>query len=554
MSFYEKHKTILDNAIKAVHERRFFAQYPEHPKAYGEEAPAIGLSKFEGLLNKNFDELEQDENEGFVGTEVSPYTQKSLGIKYPAFDPEKLVYRAENAFLSWKKVTPLERAGILVETLEHIKERFYEIAYATMHTTGQSFVMSFQASGPHSNDRALEAIALGLYEMQQFPKKALWEKPMGKITVKVEKEWKPIPKGVSLAIGVSTFPVWNSIPGVFASLVTGNPVIVKPHPTAILPMAIVVAEMQKVLKLNGYNPHIIQLAADEGSKPVAKHLADHRRVKLIDYTGGTTFGDYIESLEAAYKTTFTEKAGVNSVIFDSVSDLKAVLQNISFSLCLYSGQMCTAPQNFFIPENGIEAGGEKLSFNEVVNHLVDSINGLVDHPKMGAGTLGAIQNEATCNRAIDAKNIKGKLHLESRTITNPEFPDARTATPAVIEVDAEHQNIFEEELFGPIVLVIKTKNTDQSIDLARDVAARKGAISCAAYTTKPEVKQKIKEEMESVFTPVTFNYIGPIWVNQNAAFSDFHLTGGNHAGNASFTDPNFVNKRFVWVGHREVVE
>ena len=58
--------------------------------------------------------------------------------------------------------------------------------------------------------------------------------------------------------------------------------------------------------------------------------------------------------------------------------------------------------------------------------------------------------------------------------------------------------------------------------------------------------------MESVFAPVSLNLSGPIWVNQHAGFSDFHVTGGNPAGNASFTNPEYVNKRFVWVGHRSI--
>ena len=55
-------------------------------------------------------------------------------------------------------------------------------------------------------------------------------------------------------------------------------------------------------------------------------------------------------------------------------------------------------------------------------------------------------------------------------------------------------------------------------------------------------------------TPVSFNLTGGIYMNQNAAFSDFHVTGGNPAGNASFTNPEYVTKRFTWVGHREPVK
>jgi hypothetical protein len=61
----------------------------------------------------------------------------------------------------------------------------------------------------------------------------------------------------------------------------------------------------------------------------------------------------------------------------------------------------------------------------------------------------------------------------------------------------------------------------------------------------------IKDEMSQVATPVSFNLVGGIYLNQHAGFSDFHVTGGNPAGNASFTNPEYVIKRFVWVGFRE---
>jgi len=124
--------------------------------------------------------------------------------------------------------------------------------------------------------------------------------------------------------------------------------------------------------------------------------------------------------------------------------------------------------------------------------------------------------------------------------------------PSIIEVNADDANIYEKELFGPIVLIIKTKDTEQSVALAKKMASEHGAITCAAYTTDADTATHIFEEMESVFTPVSLNLTGNIWVNQHAAFSDFHVTGGNPAGNASFTNPEYVNKRFVWVGHRSI--
>ncbi|MDW8419456.1 MAG: aldehyde dehydrogenase family protein, partial [Chitinophagales bacterium] len=387
------YKEIIDRAIRAIHARTFYAEYPEHPKAYGEEAPAKGLDAFNAQLGKPFNGLLQQNPVAWIGEEVSPYTGKPLGITYPSFDTDTLIVRAGRAFEQWKKTPVDTRAEVLINALEKIKNRFFEIAYATQHTTGQSFVMSFQASGPHASDRALEALAMGYEELHRFPSQVVWEKPMGKTSVTLRKTYKPVPKGISLCIGCSTFPTWNSVPGIFASLITGNTVIVKPHPKSVYPIAIVVAEIQAALHEKGIDANVCQLAVDSSAQLITKPLAEHPLVKIIDYTGSSSFGDYIESLKG--KVTFTEKAGVNSVIIDSVSDLKAVVQNVSFAVSLYSGQMCTAPQNFFIPETGVRQGDTTLPYEEVKKALVDAIAGLAGHPQMGPGTLGAIQNPAT---------------------------------------------------------------------------------------------------------------------------------------------------------------
>jgi phenylacetic acid degradation protein paaN len=554
MLLFEKHKETLDKATKAVYSRSYYAAYNENPKAYAEDGLEKAKEWFGGILGNEFTELLQNNPDGFKGNETSPYTQELLDIKYPAFSAENLVGNARATLPEWRHASPETRAALLIESLERIQRRFFDIALATMHTSGQPYMMSFQASGPHANDRALEAIALGYDMLKRFPGKADWEKPMGKFDLKVKKSWKAIGRGVGLVIGCSTFPVWNTLPGVYASLVTGNPVIVKPHPGAILPIAIVVAEIQKTLLQNSFSTNIIQLAVDNGGDPITKQLANHPDVKIIDYTGGTSFGDYIESIPA--KVTFTEKAGVNSVILDSVNLLEPVMQNLAFAASLYSGQMCTAPQNIFVPEGGIKAGEEIVPFTTVAQALADAVKAIATHPKMGPGVLGAIQSIDTLQRIVNTKgNLEGReeVILDSMAIQNEEFPNARTASPMIIRLEADDINDYAEECFGPVIYIIRTRDTKQSVELARKLALAKGAISCGAYTTDEKVKQFIGEQMEEAFTPVAFNLTGQIWMNQNAAFSDFHVTGGNPAGNATFTDPAYVVRRFVWVGHKEGV-
>jgi phenylacetic acid degradation protein paaN len=554
MTLFEKHQAVINKAIEALHSRTFYAAFPEHPTpaVYGETADADGQTKFKAVLGKNFEELKQASPGGWAGQEESPYLQEPLKISYPTFSPATLIDRSQKAFHQWRKISAKDRAGLLMESLEKVKGRFFEIAYATMHTTGQGYMMAFQASGPHAADRALEAIAAGFEELNRLPEKAVWDKPMGKFNIQLNKEWRAVPKGISLVIGCSTFPTWNSVTGIYGSLMTGNSVIVKPHPGAILPIAIIVAEIQNVLAANNLDPNICQLAVDTFDKMITKELAEHPDVKLIDYTGNSVFGSYLETLPG--KTVFTEKTGVNSVILDSADDADKAAANLAFSLNLYSGQMCTAPQNFYIPESGIKTPAGQVTFDQFAEKLVAQINGLVDNPKAGPFVLGAVQNKKTNERVLEAEKLPGKVWLKSRSFENPMFKNARVATPVVVEVDASKKEIFSKELFGPIALLIKTKNTDESIALAQEMAIKHGAISCGAYTTDTHVREKIADEMAMAATPVSFNLTGGIYMNQNAAFSDFHVTGGNPAGNASFTNPDYVTKRFTWVGHREPVK
>jgi len=550
ISLYDKYKFQISEAIDALNKRYFYATCAENPKAYPEDADGKGKNAFASKMNNDFKELNQGESTKYMGEEISPYLQVGLGIKYPYFSADALVAKSIEANSSWRSLSVKERAGILTESLERIKSRFFEIAYATMHTTGQSFLMSFQASGPHAVDRAMEAIAQGVIELQRYPGSVEWKKNMGKFDLVLNKSWHSIPKGIGLVIGCSTFPVWNSVPGIYASLITGNTVIMKPHPKAVLPIAIVIAEIQKVLKENGHDPCICQLAIDTLKSPIAKLLAENKEVKIIDYTGSTLFGKYIEDLKG--KTVFTENAGVNSVIIHSTRDVKLMMQNIAFSITLYSGQMCTAPQNIFIPGEGVSTPGGKVSYEECKKILIDAIQAIINNPKAGPPTFGAIQNDQTLARIQESENAGGNLLISSVSIQNPEFDHARTATSVLIELEAGDKNIYEKEYFGPIAFLIKCNSYKECIDLAANMSLEHGAITCLAFCNDEQVKEEIAKAMNSVFTPVSFNFTGAAFVNQHAAFSDFHVTGGNPSGNGTFTNSNYINNRFVWVGNREM--
>jgi len=423
------------------------------------------------------------------------------------------------------------------------------MANAVMHTTGQAFMMAFQAAGPHAQDRGLEAVAYAWDEMKRIPARAIWEKPQGKNEpLRMEKRYRIVPRGIGLVIGCSTFPTWNGYPGMFADLATGNAVVVKPHPGAILPLALSVRIVREVLAEAGFDPNVVTLVAHDAGDDIAQTLALRPDVKLIDFTGSTTNGEWLEQ-HARQAQVYTEKAGVNQIVVDSAADIKGVARNVAFSLALYTGQMCTAPQNIYIPADGIETGEGHLSFDQVTAALAEGVQKLLGDPARAVEILGAVQNEAVLQRIERARKL-GAVVLDSQSIAHPAFPHATIRTPLIVKLGAGDRDKYLSEWFGPIAFVIATDSTAQSLAIAGEAVKDHGALTLSLYSTQPDVVEKAVEIAEDAGVALSINLTGGVFVNQSAAFSDYHGTGANPAANAALTDAAFVASRFRVVQHR----
>ncbi len=546
---FERHQALLDQALKAIAERGYWSAFPESPspKVYGEGATEAGKAAFDALLNKPFP-LALSGADGTVGAERSPYGFP-LGISYPKVDLDALFAAIAKAEPAWRKAGPEAWVGVSLEILARINKRSFEIAHAVMHTTGQAFVMAFQAAGPHAQDRGLEAVAYAWDQMRRVPAKAYWEKPQGKNEpLKMEKRYRIVPRGVGLVIGCNTFPTWNGYPGMFASLATGNAVVVKPHPNAILPLAISVQIAREVLAEAGFDPNIVTLVAHTAADEIAQKLALRPEVRLIDFTGSSANGEWLEK-NARQAQVYTEKAGVNQIVVDSADDINSVARNVAFSLALYTGQLCTAPQNIYVPRGGIDTAAGHLSFDEVAQALAESVQKLLGDPARAVEILGAVVNDGVVQR-IDAARALGPVLLDSQAIVHPQFKDARIRTPLIVKLDAKDDAKYLKEWFGPIAFVIATEGTGESLAIARRAVMEHGALTLSLYSTSPAVIDEAVATAEEAGVALSINLTGGVFVNQSAAFSDYHATGANPAANASLTDSAFVANRFRVVQHR----
>ncbi|WP_413758156.1 phenylacetic acid degradation protein PaaN [Streptomyces sp. MMBL 11-3] len=542
-----KHRPTLDQALEAMRTRAYWSPHPEHPKAYGENGSlslAEGKAAFDALLGNRLD-LGQPGTDDWVGGEVSPYGIE-LGVTYPHADVDALLPAMRLGQRAWRDAGAETRAVVCLEILKRISDRTHEFAHAVMHTSGQAFMMAFQAGGPHAQDRGLEAVAYAYVEQVRTPDTAEWTKPQGKREpLALTKQFTPVPRGVALLIGCNTFPTWNGYPGLFASLATGNAVLVKPHPRAVLPLALTVQVAREVLAEAGFDANLVALAAERPGEGIAKTLATRLEIRIIDYTGSTEFGDWLET-NARQAQVYTEKAGVNTVIVESTDDYKGMLSNLAFSLSLYSGQMCTTPQNLLVPRAGIRTEQGPKSYDEVVADLARAVDGLLGDDARANGLLGAIVNPDVKAR-IEAAAGLGEVALASREIANPEFPDAVVRTPVIVKLDGgkpDDQAAYMSECFGPVSFAVAVDSAADAVELLRRTVREKGAMTVGAYTTSEDVEEAVREACLDEAAQLSLNLTGGVYVNQTAAFSDFHGSGGNPAANAALCDGAFVANRF----------
>ena len=553
MELFEKHKDTFVRAQTACHERHCWSPFPELPAKYPRavEMQAAGLAAYHSHLAKRF-ALEQpgpvlDE----VGEEVSPYTQQTLGIRYPQSDVDQLFAAAQVAMPDWSEASIDMRIGVLMEVVDTIfREHLFEIAHAVMHTAGQSYNMAYAGSGVNALDRAIEALVYAHQSMHAVAPKARWERQFGASSIVLDKTYRLIPRGVAVCFTCASFPTWNAWPSMMASLATGNAVIVKPHPATVLPMAISVNVFRRVLAAAGFDANLVTMALDTTDEPIGKILVKHPKTAIVDFTGSVRFGQWVEQ-NAHPALCFTETAGCNTVVLDSVLDLDAVLRSLATTLCMFSAQMCTSPQNIYVPAHGVKTPQGIVPLREVASRLADAVAAVSADPKKAAMILAAIQSDQTIalisqiEQTIESiKSPEAEIILKPQVYVHPEFPNARTSTPLMAMVGKAQRELYCQERFGPISFVIACEDTADALHQATADVRQFGGLTAFLYSTDEDYIAKAEHAYACAGAQLTINLTGAMPLNFAAAYSDYHVTGLNPAGNAALTSLAFVSGRF----------
>jgi phenylacetic acid degradation protein paaN len=542
---FVKHQDLLGRAVHAIESRGCWIPYSDDIESYGKDAVEEGRKAFfEAYPDAQF-YLDQPGVVGRGGGEAAPYGV-ALNVSYPKCSADALIAAAKTAMPTWAKAGPDVRAGVCAEILERLNAHSVEIAYATMHTTGQSFAPAFQDAGPRAQARGLEAVAYAWREMKHVPYRATWEQPRGsRAPIKLAKRFTIVPRGVALVFPCGTAPTWSGYPGIFASLATGNAVIIKPHPDSILPLAISVAVMRQTLKEAGFDPDLVSLLVDTAAAPVARDLALKPDIRIIDYAGDAEFGDWLE-VAVRQAAVFTEKRGVNCIVVDGTEDYEGMLNNIALTLSQNAGQMRGTPQTIFVPRQGVRAWVATVPVERFCGDLISAIGRLLEDPARAAEILGAIQSPAALER-LNRLTESGEVLRASDMIAHPRWPAATVRTPLLLKALAEDSRLWMTDGAGPVAFVVETSTTAESLALAERAMREKGALTFSVYSGNDHILQLAEEASLRTGVSLAVDLTGDTIVNQPAAFSDYRASGANPAARGALTDSGFVAGRFFVV-------
>lgn len=548
---FEKHRAIFERAQLACRERHCWSPYPDMPAKYPDaaRAQAAGLAAFEAHLGKAF-ALPQPGRPARTSSaceETSPYTGKALDVRYDWPAADALFDAAEEAMPAWADAGIETRIGVLMEVLDVIyREHLFEITQAVMHTAGQSYNMAYAGSGVNALDRGIEALVYAEQALRGVTSSARWERDFGKARIALDKTYRAVPRGVAVCFTCASFPTWNAWPSMMASLATGNPVIVKPHPATVLPMAISVRVFRRVLAAAGFDANLVTMMLDSSAEPAGKILVKHPKTAIVDFTGSVNFGQWVEQ-NAWPAISYTETAGCNTVVLESVDDLDAALRSLATTLCMFSAQMCTSPQNLYVPAGGVRTPAGTVALDEVAQRLARAVAEIAGDPKKAAMILATIQSPQTLalleQIQSDAQEL-GKVLLRPAPYAHPEFPDARTCTPLMLQVDKRARGLYAGERFGPVSFIIACDDAADALHQATRDVREAGGLTAFLYSTDEAYIARAEAAYACAGAQLTINLTGPMPLNFAAAYSDYHVTGLNPAGNASLTDIGFVAHRF----------
>ncbi|BAU43231.1 L-glutamate gamma-semialdehyde dehydrogenase [Leptolyngbya sp. O-77] len=430
---------------------------------------------------------------------------------------------AKAAFPAWKNTPATERAAILRRAADLMEQRRAELCAWMVLETGKVL--------GQADPEVSEAIDFCRYyadEMERLDAGVNFD------VVGETNRYHYQPRGISLIISPWNFPLAIPTGMTVASLVAGNCTLLKPAETS----SVIAAKLTEILIDAGIPAGVFQYVPSKGST-VGAHMVKHPDIHMITFTGSQEVGCRIYADAAILqpgqrhlKRVVAEMGGKNAIIVDESADLDQAVQGVVYSAFGYSGQKCSACSRVIVLEPIYDA---------FVNRLIEATKslhvGIAESPDTKVGPVIDAQAQNRIKAYIEKGKEEATLALEMPAPDNGYF-----VGPTIFTNVSPNAKIAQEEIFGPVLAVIKATTFDEAMDIANGTLY---ALTGGIYSRTPSHLDRAKAEFEVGNLYINRHITGAIVARQ--PFGGFKLSGvGSKAGGPDyllqFLEPRHISE------------
>jgi 1-pyrroline-5-carboxylate dehydrogenase len=409
------------------------------------------------------------------------------------------VEAANEAFQSWRWVPADERAALLFRVAAKLRERKHEMSAWMIHEVGKTWA---EADGDTAE--AIDFLEFYGREMLRYAAR----QPLTKLEGE-ENHLEYIPLGVGAVIPPWNFPLAIMAGMTVATIVTGNTAVLKPSSDA----ATIAFKFFEILEECGIPPGVVNFVSGGGTE-VGEEMVRHPKTRFIAFTGSKEVGLHIN--EAAAKTqpgqlwikrVIAEMGGKDAIIVDADADLEDAATGVVQSAFGFQGQKCSACSRAIVHQDVYDSMLEKIVSRAEKLKL--------DDPTDLSTNLSAVINQNAFEK-INSYIEKGKA--EGGRVLAGGGADGEQGfyiEPTVIADVKPGATIEQQEIFGPVLAVIKAKDFDDALKIANDTEF---GLTGALYTSDESKIERAKREF----------HVGNLYFNRKCtgALVGVHPFGG----------------------------
>ena len=442
---------------------------------------------------------------GEYGESVNPARWSDVVARYPKSgrdDVDRAVAAAKKAYDGWRLTPAPKRGEILFKAAEILRHGKEELGRMVTREMGKVL--------PEGLGDVQEAIDLAYY-MAGEGRRLVSEVVPSESRDKDAKTIR-VPHGVFALITPWNFPVAIPVWKIFSALICGNTAVFKPSSDS--PLCAV--RLVEVLEEAGLPPGVLNLVMGEGGE-VGEYMALHRDVAGISFTGSSVVGEGLERKAAElHRPIAVEMGGKNAVLIMPDADLDLAVDGAIWGGFGTSGQRCTAASRLIVHEQVHDVFLEKFVAAARKLRLGDGLKKETD--------VGPVINEKGMNKILNyidiGQNEGAELYLGGNRATEGHLGDGWFVEPTIFAQVKTRMRIAQEEIFGPVVAVMRCANFEEGVKIVNDT---RYGLSSAIFTRDVNLCARAERELDT----------GLVYINASTIGAEIQLPFGGYKHSGS---------------------